>query len=57
MVQEQVRREALGVELGLSAALSLHDLRGWAIIQQNNAQPVVTALHKEGTHECSKIWH
>ena len=45
-VQEQVHRKALGVELGLSAALSSHDLRGWAIIQQNDAQPVVTALRK-----------
>ena len=49
-VQEQVHREALGVELGLSAALSSHDLRGWAIIQQNDAQPVVTALRKGSGH-------
>ena len=50
MVQEQVHREALGVGLGLSVALSSHDLRGRAIIQQNDAQPVVTALRKGGGH-------
>ena len=47
MVQEQ---KALGVELGLLAALSSHNLRGSAIIQQNDAQPVVTALRKGGWH-------
>lgn len=45
-IAEQVHREALGVLLAYRAALSRKDLRGWAVLQRNDAQGVITALRK-----------
>ena len=46
VVGEQVHRESLGVTLGYQAALCFKNLRGWAVIQRNDALPVIAALRK-----------
>ena len=46
LVSEQVHREALGVVSSYREALCRKDLRGWAILQRNDAQAVISALRK-----------
>ena len=46
VLHAQVHRKEFGVDLRLSAAFSSHYLQGWPIVQQNDEQPVLSALLK-----------